>query len=439
MDKKTYFIHALKAKCYYFKSWIIDCFAITSHVELPTTDNYPYRLATLTDGTRHYFIDGGWYPVTGGVSNEPLFDFYEPVVIDHLSGVDNYTMMNRGGDGRLPLETDYGTVLRNCVILCYPFGKKIPFQHHPFSIKKIEKEIAARLVDEPEEGEERDDKNIYPSELIKYSEAIGLIRGCSYFVSPSGSRGTMTVPDEVIALRDKLLEENKDKLHDPAVIAEIATQCAALDKEMMKDDPSYGYFTKDKLFNVVRMKMFIMLGIEPSLSSEVPTEPIVKSLAEGWDVENLVPMFNGLRYGSYARGKLTEFGGTVVKLMLQAFRDARVTEEDCGVKHGLPIVVRGKYINLLEGLYVTGSSSSISLSELQAKEGETLEFRSPVLCQAANNGVCEKCIGDNYAKNPRSVAIAMLTIGSIFMGRFMAAMHGKAMETRLLDVNDAFS
>lgn len=441
MNKKQYFINAIRHGLYKKKDWIIDCFAITTHDSVPTEGNYPYRLITLTDGTRVTLVPedddeptAGPFKqeqVTGGIPGFALFDFVEKITIDADSGVANYTDKN-------PVQTNYGTVLKNCILLCYPFGKKIPFQN-PYSIKAVEKIIAKRFADEPETEEGYSADAIYPSEYHRYAEGVGLIRGCSYFISPSASPGTMTVPDELIKLRDELLIKHKDELHDPAIIALIAEQLAAKDRELMKTDPSAGFFTAGKLFDVVRMKMFLMLGTEPSLSDEVPTAPIVKSLLEGWEPEDLVAMFNGQRYGSYSRGKLTEFGGTVVKLMIQAFRDAKITEDDCHAKEGLPVKVVDDYINLLEGIYTVGSETPLTAADLESKKGQTIYTRTPMLCVAKDGGFCKRCVGDKYSSNPRSITIAEMTIGSIFMYIFMKAMHGKAMETRVLDVRNAFS
>lgn len=435
MDKQEYFIQSIKHENYHLKDWIVDCFAITAYPEVPKEGNYPYRLVTLTDGSRLCMIpfNDGWHtePVTGGVMGEPLFGLKEEIEINGSFGIKNYT------DNK-PLKTTYGNILRNVIMLVYPFGTKIPFQQ-PYDIGKVEGIIADRFADSPDDPTKRSESEIYEDEYVKYSEGVGLIRGCSYIFSPSGSKKSMTVDPALVKRRDELLEQHKHELHDPAIIAKIAQELSKLDKEWMKGDDAEGFFIKSKLYDVVRMKMFFMLGTEPSLSTEVPSYPITKSLTEGLTADDLVAANNGLRYGSYARGKLTEFGGTVVKLMVQAFRDAKINAEDCGVKEGMSVRIDKKYINLLEGLYVVGDSSPISKEDLESKVGQELIFRTPLLCKAEHNQFCARCIGSKYARNPRGLSIAAMTIGSIFMGIFMAAMHGKAMQTRRFDVKTSFS
>jgi hypothetical protein len=437
MDKREYFFKAIAAGAYKRKDWLIDILGITYYDDLTAIKKYPYRLAMKRDGARIAFIpltDGTFREevITGSVPGQPLFTVKDPVAIDGSSGIANYT-------DDAALGTNYGCVLLNLILLVYPFNNKISYKNVPFNVKKVENEIINLFTDYPEEGNEKDPSKIYYDDYLKYSEAADLIRGIGYLLNPSGSRRTFTVAPEVIKLRNELYEKHKHELHNPAIISLIAQRLEKMDRESMKGDISEGFFSSGKLWSVARMKTFIMLGIEPTLSNEIATRPILSSLAEGWDLKALPEMINGQRYGSYARGKLTEFGGVVVNLMGQAFRDTSITEEDCKSESGIPIKVHRNYIKLLEGQYRVGSDEPETEASLLTHEGEIVILRSPSECKVPPPGLCAKCVGTKYSRNKRGLSLAATRQGSIFMGISMARMHGKPMITRELNLNTAFS
>lgn len=437
MDKAEYFIQAIKHNAWHRKDWLVEILGIVRSDKIEADPNRPYALFTKSDDTRVTFDPETLeeIPVTGGVPGEPLIDPKEMITIDANSGIENLILK----DGETSVETTYGTIIVNLLLLVYPFGNRIPFQHYPYNFKKAEKLIADKFEDSPDNPEDRDPSAIYFDDYLKYSEASDMLRGIGYLVNPSGSERTFTVSPEVIKLRNELYDKHKHELHNPAIISLIAQQLEKADKASMKGDVSEGFFLGGKIWSVARMKTFIMLGIEPTLSTEVPTKPVLKSLAEGWDINAFPDMVNGQRYGSYARGKLTEFGGVIVKLMSQAFRDTSITEDDCGSKEGIPIKVHKNYIKLLEGQYIVGNKEPSTAEELLSKEGEVVLFRSPSRCLTAAPGYCAICVGTKYSKNRRGLSIAATTQGSIFMGISMARMHGKAMKTVELDLNTAFS
>lgn len=436
MDKRDYFLNAIKHKAYYRKDWLIEILGITKSDIVQNDPERPYALFTKPDGTRVTFIPNSdptvEEAVTGGIPGEPLINPKDKIVIDKDSGIDNFTSDQ-------PVETTYGTILLNLILLVYPFKDRIPFQNAPYNFKKAEREIAKRFKDLESSDTERDPEAIYYDDYLKYSEAADMIRGIGYLVNPSGSEKTFTVSPEVIKLRNELYEKHKHELNNPAIISMIAQQLEKADKASMKGDISEGFYLGGKIWSVARMKTFIMLGIEATLSNELPTKPVLSSLAEGWKIEAIPDMINGQRYGSYARGKLTEFGGVIVKLMSQAFRDTSITEDDCGSENGIPIRVHKNYIKLLEGQYLVGQNDPITAEQLMEKEGEMLLFRSPSRCLTPAPGYCAKCIGSKYSQNRRGLAVAATTQGSIFMGISMARMHGKAMKTVELNLNTAFS
>src|SRR5690606_40402980 len=87
-------------------------------------------------------------------------------------------------------------------------------------------------------------------------------------------------------------EKYKDRLHDPAVIAENQNALVALDKEWLKGDPVEGFFLGDKVWNTARKRMFTIHGPESGFEEGGDAELIVNSLDEGWDITKMPVMVN---------------------------------------------------------------------------------------------------------------------------------------------------
>src|SRR5690606_16419766 len=109
---------------------------------------------------------------------------------------------------------------------------------------------------------------------------------------PAASPKALQTHPDAPKLRAELLEKYKDRLHDPAVIAEIQNALVALDKEWLKGDPVEGFFLGDKVWNTARKRMFTIHGPESGFEEGGDAELIVNSLDEGWDITKMPVMVN---------------------------------------------------------------------------------------------------------------------------------------------------
>ena len=430
MNKKTYFLNAIKQKHYESREWLVSVFGIIINDETDNKEGTPYLFYRNNAGEAFTFDENNNKIIIENIKpDEPVFNRGEYLTITKDDGIENFSSPE-------PVETTYRNVLLNLIILVYPFGNRVPFVLQPFNVKNVEKTLVKLLTDDNGNQEK---EYIYYNHMLKYSEAMDLIRGIAYLVNPSGSRKTFTVAPEVIALRNSLYEQYKDDLDNPVTLSTISKQLEEADRLSMKGDVSEGFFSSAKLWNVARMKTFIMLGLEPTLSKEMEAKPVLTSLAEGWKVKDMSSMINGQRYGSYARGKLTEFGGVIVNLTTQAFRDSSITEEDCGSLQGLTLMVEDSFIDLLEGSYELKTLRPLDSETLKSLVGKEITIRTPSYCKTPSPGYCSKCIGQKYSSNPAGLPMAASGIGSTMMGISMGRMHGKAMRVKHLNVFKSFS
>jgi hypothetical protein len=428
MLKRDFFIAALKAGCYKHKQWILEAFALSRSLSPDRPVEYSWPLAHVNGRLctrRPIDVEGMplWEPIDDGTLTEPLLTFHESI---DLKPNDLENVVEA-------VTTTYGSALFNSIVLIYPFGKKIPFVTGKVNIKALEQVILKRIVTDPPAGQAQDDdKVIYVSEYIRYGEAIFSLVGLTQLCVASATPKSMTTDPRMGELRQRLLEENKDHLTDPVVVAAIEKQLVALDREWIKGDPSEGFFYKDKSFDVIRKRMFGMYGGEGAFGDGSSVTLIEKPLNDGWDIDNLPAMASASREGSYSRGALTELGGSITKQINRFANTSSISEEDCGSKLGLPTQITDSNKSYYLSNYVLGKDGDVLITDenLESFVGKTVPVRSVIYCKTGGVNFCAHCTGQRLAETPNAVGSYMSDIGSRFLGVFMSAMHGRKVSTQ---------
>lgn len=429
MNKQQLFIAAMAAGEYKRRGWIISAFSLIR--EAPDDwkkEAYPYRIVHTPTG--YSYVDPeneNQLTVIPDVAvGTPLYQMKEKVLIKkgELANV------NRD------ITTTYGNVIVNCHVLIYSFGHKVPYIEGKMSPNMVEELILPRMRDTPAEGEPRDDKFLYMDEYQRFADGSFALAGFAQLCVPAATEKTMTSAPGIRELRAKLLEENKDRLHDPAVIAKIDAELVAHDRAWLKGDLSEGFLITKKSIEIVRKRQHSMHGAEVGLSEGVDVELIKNSLAEGWDISKFTAMNNSLRAGSFNRGAQTMLGGAANKELTRASSNLYVTERDCGSQMGIPMDVDGDNYKQLAGLYLVAAKEPISVPDVEeAKKyvGKSVLRRSPMFCKLNNTDYCECCVGDRLAANPAALSIAVSEFGAAFLELFMGAAHAKALTVHKLD------
>jgi hypothetical protein len=424
MFKRDYFINSMKLGLYLYKRWVLEAFSITR----PSGPHeYPFGLTILPDG-RYAVLDpdhpDGHRIIEDAFPGEPLFSPLEKVILK-VGDIDNV---------RENVATCYGNALVNQMVLVYAYGDKIAYISGPIKIGSIEKEIQDRWNDELDDtGLPPEQKPLRTHEYHKFNEAVGQLPGLSQLCVPSATRKTMTADPAMLKRRDELLIKHKDRLHDPVVLAEILDELTKMDRAWMKGDPGERFYIKDKSYDVIRLKVFIMQGISTGFGEA--GDLITASLDEGWDITKLPAMINQLRAGSYSRGAQTALAGVETKFNNRIFQNSAITEQDCGTNRGLRVLMRAYKAPFYQGNYqiVDGVPTLLTEENLKPLSGKIITVRSALYCKTAGANFCATCIGDRIATTPDALGSYASDIGSIFLSLFMAAMHGKSLKTEELD------
>lgn len=444
MLKRDYFILAMNSEAYRWKAWTIEAFALTN---LAGKDRSA-KVDPWTDpiGAKHQ----GGYPCALFADDQTVW-FHHPESGERIV-IDDLKPMTKPFDFMDELEvtaeqvpnlqedvvTTYGNLLFNFNVLIYAFGAVMPYINAPVNVRKIEAELERRLY---EEGETPPAGGVTVEQYKRFAEAMLYMAGLTQLCVPAATPKALTINPAIIKRRDELLEEHKDRLHDPAVISEIENELIAMDRADMADDESMGFLIDNKSFDIVRKKTLIMHGAESAFQDGNNVQMIPTSLDEGLDPDFMPEYANSLREGSYARGTLTALGGSKVKETYRVAQNVSVQDEDCGVKFGIPTLIpKGKEKYYIGNYYFeNGKQGQVSEENVADLQTRAIEIRSPIYCHAEGSNYCRFCVGDALASAPEAIPTLLADVGSAMMGRFMALMHGKKLSTAKYDFKTAIS
>ena len=434
MNKRDFFIAAMNAGRMTDKRWTFAAFSVM----LPKPDSFgdmkPYDIiyTDLYEGSKGdvkvVFIDG-----EGNIIDLTDYEYKPNDPQPPYSFKDSLTLLGSEMENleKSKIETTYGNVLTNWLLIVHPMGGKIPYIEGRYSVRDVENKIEHRLTDEPKDGGARNDKNIYVDEYFKFRRSASLIDGFTQLCVPSATAKSMTRHPDTEKVRDALFEKYKDQLNDPTIIIRIEDELKALDAAHLKGDAAEGFYIKQKYLDVIRKKTFLTGGLVESFGEEGGGTLVKGALTEGWDIETLPALVNDLREGSFDRGASTALGGEAVKFILRVMQNTIIEEDDCKTKLGIEVTItKATKIQYVLNWVIDGTKL-IQLTEenIASYYNKPIKMRTPLFCKTSRSSFCSTCIGGRYGEHKESLATAASNVGSIFLSTFLASMHGKSLST----------
>lgn len=391
-------------------------------------------------------------------SNEKIFiEDYQPGIAP-LHFLDEF-VLKAGDIANYPegedVVTTYGNVFVNHLCIVETIGPVIPFQFGIFQAAKLGSFILENAVDDRPDGDvttpHPEPGKFYIWQYVKFSEYCLALPGYSDGLVTSTTRMSLQGNKDWFKVRDKWIEDNKDRLTDPAAVAELNVIADKMDDEYLKDDESYTYYKSKKKLAGCRRKLHYLFGGESPFSDGTTVELIAKSLEEGLDMTKLPVMNNSLRFGSYNRGSQTALGGESTKTIYRMVGTIRISEEDCKTWLGTPIMVtqfNGR--GFIGYTYIEdGKNILITKDNLDAIMGRKINLRGPMTCKTGrdpNKGtlgtgrnICAVCAGKDLAENPHAVPAATAGVGGRFLSVFMSKMHSSTLTTVKWDMKRRLS
>lgn len=435
MKLRDYFLLALKDGMGRKRIWMNALCSLVYNND--ATPDYKWKIFYEGDKAYFYMPD----------ANEPTYlDEYVPgEALMHFR--DEFILQPgelENHQGSEPIVTCYGNVFFNQLCLVEPFGNLIPFATGTIVPSKFEDFILERMIDDREDGDETEmapDGKLYVWQYLKFCDHCLAIPGYADGLVTSTTRKSLMSNPEWPKIRAAWIEKNKHRLNDPAAVAELSVIAAEVDKEWLKDDPAWTFYSAKKKLEGARRKVHYMFGGESPFSDGTTVEFISKSLEEGIDTDHMPVMNNSLRYGSYNRGAQTALGGESTKTLYRMMGTSRIIEEDCETWLGIPTLVTKDIAKELPGYSFidNGKSVLITRDNVAGLLGKRIDVRGPMTCKAGRDrergtigkgkNVCAVCVGKDVSENPNGLPAAIAGVGGRFLMVFMSKMHSSTLRT----------
>lgn len=435
MKLRDYFLLALKDGMGRKRIWMNALVSVVFNTD--ATPDYKWKVHYEDNRAYFYMPDSDEAIfIEGYVPGQALMHFRDEFVLQP-GELDNYT-------GTEPLVTCYGNVFFNQLCLVEPFGTLVPFAAGTIVPSKFEDFILERMIDDREDGNETEmapDGKLYVWQYLKFCDHCLAIPGYADGLVTSTTRKSLLSNPEWPAIRAAWIEKNKHRLNDPAAVAELSVIAAQVDKDWLKDDPAWTFYTAKKKLEGARRKVHYMFGGESPFSDGTTVEFISKSLEEGIDTDHMPVMNNSLRFGSYNRGSQTALGGESTKTIYRMMGTSRIIEHDCETWIGVPtLVTPGNAKTLLGYSYVKdGKSIEITKDSIGSLVGSYIDIRGPMVCKAGRDrergtigtgkNICAVCAGKDLAENKYGIPAAVAGVGGRFLMVFMSKMHSSTLRT----------
>lgn len=427
MNKRDYYLECIRRKLYEKRDWVISAFSVVRKRPFIADATYPFQLLyDPADPDTVFFAN----PVDDKLVATRIVD----MPMDRPPYIANQEVIVQPNE--IPMitevtDTTYGIILGNMFLLYYPFGNKFKFVNGEIP-ENIGDRIADILTDNVKPGEVELPDRIYVREFIRFGAGCDMLAAFDKLFTFSGSNKLLTVDPSVLKLRDELVEQYKDQLHDTRIQAMIEDKVVAADKASFKGDPAEKFLVSGKSFNPTRKKQLIMIGgsagfggSEGGTSSFIPT-----SLRDGWKIEDIPVHANEARAGSFFRGKETAAGGTDVIVATRMGMNTRISEEYCGSTNGLPTEITQEDIKKYLGLSVVNKDKPILLTKdnIESYVGKLVELHSPTYCVTQGDAYCATCVGVTWSRLRDGMNNVLSNIGDVFMYDRMKRMHGKSLK-----------
>lgn len=420
MTNIEYFKKVLNTTTIESIKWFYSAFSLN-----PGENDYLY----LDNNNYNVKLPEGEFKIDNITTQRPLLMFKEPMVI---TSNDLINVKNN-------IETTIGRVIFNRLVLVRNFGNKIDYINEKTNVGKIESEIAKRMFNTD---------IITVPEYLNFTKACGFMEALSRLTTVSATYKNMLPPDGIEEFKMKLIKEFEEKYgknwyEDRIKIVEFEKRLKEYDNEWMKGDPTDGNLTSGKVKENARTKMFLTFGAELGFD-KTTAKPnlVVNSLSQGYprNKRQLAQMNNTTRSASYARGKETQEGGAVAKVLLRAIGAVSVVDGDCGSKIGKLIRVSKDIVKSLNGRYIIENGVSRPIKDFTPYLDKEIYIRSPMFCKSdISTSICSVCAGEVLSEYKDSIPLMVNNISSAILGASMAAMHNAVIKTTNLDIREVIS
>jgi len=275
------------------------------------------------------------------------------------------------------------------------------------SFLPLTKKNFAKLLSDLYKRDKDGVKNIWIQWMLQF---IGFQYGTRYAASYRAD--DFIVPNDVLKEKDKLVDDLKNGKIDAVTFDEEIKKLAKdlVDRYSKEgkniSDLIHSGGAKNEVANIQRM--LLARGLSINSKGEV-NKVVTTSLAEGHKPDEYVAGASESITSQYHKSRSTAKPGYLVRSLNELLAQIHISEkEDCGTKKYLEIEIKDENIaNSLVDRY----DNNGKLISSPPKVGSKIKVRSPLYC-VAEDGICQKCSGNIFAKKNLKPGDALLIVST---------------------------
>ena len=337
---------------------------------------------------------------------------------------------------------DYYTLgdnILNYLLVYRPFGDKTLRFTKDLTHTMVEAYIANHL------GDSIDVETEY---TILFADGGMMLEQLAELIVVSSTNKSISPPKGGVVYKKKLYEEARKKYGndlggDIRVVVDIDNKLEAFDREYMKDDPTYGIFSNDKIMSNARKNMHGTIGAEIGMDGNLT--PIVEnSLLEGLPNDNTIiaSQINSSRKGSIWRGKMTQFTGADAKTTARVLNNIKILKNDCGtVNTRLIDITKDNFSEYINYNIIESNNDIVRLTDANVNKyiDTRVRVRTYLFCLQPNDKYCSTCGGRQSEDNNNISIILSTENNAIFTNTSMKAFHNKQLKLVPYDLEIALN
>lgn len=413
-------------------NWYVQVFGIPLPKEAGDLTGLDHLDLVCTHSGLNVVMDEGekkLVPISDYKKGHPLFTMEDMISVDHtwIGSIEKASEKRLGG------------LLINAVALYPVVQKKLPYMDTPITESKFESVFAAKMKDDSDYKDPA--KDIHVRDYTEAMDRLWFFTGIANLIVMASSYKFISAPPGARQLADKLIEEYKDNLEDPVVVAKIMDELNKLNREVLKDDP-VAKRMMDKKADTARKKLFLMYGETNDFVTSLQSKPILNTMQQGLDTsEEVLPRYmNDLRYASYSRGHSTQLSGYSYKVLQRSLSGLEVTDTPCNTKTGLTRLVSKPEKLIGRSIWKDGKWVHLqSAEEAGVYLGKVVTVRSPTRCTTPGNEICYACLGEMYKGSKNAMNNLAAGFSGELMTLFLKRMHTSGFSTTTIDDVDLFT
>lgn len=358
------------------------------------------------------------------------------IVPSKMKTSDKFDLLPSEYFNKTKVTTNVGLFIYNKFIVEESFQEVLGYIDTPINSKKlaeIESKLSKALLNDI----------ITPEQMAIYlNKNQWLTMQFNSAFASSFTMNTIKPIPEVVARKEKLFKENKEKIDNGDVITSVKIENELLDmaKEKLKNDPGMNLYesgARGKFGNNYK-NMTIMKGsvFNPATGKYdiLPT-----NFVDGIDKKDIHVYGNSVVTGSYPKAVGTQTSGYSAKQLTAAFQGVVLDKpgSDCGTKGYLEILLTESLKKDMTYRYVIDKNKLVLLDETNINNyvGKKIKLRSPMYC--IGDKICSKCAGMMYEKlGITNIGLTTSKAATSLLQMGMKNFHDSTASINKIDINN---